>query len=346
MPSVSPMTGARTGSRVARIAPPGFRAGVVGAGVMGRHHVRLLTDLLNPGSVFVVDTDSAAARSAADEHGARVAAGLDALAEAVDVAVVAVPTVNHLDVAGHLIEAGVDVLVEKPIAADLEQADALVAAAATHGVVLAVGHVEFYNPAVQELLASGLVPRFVEVERMSQFSPRSLDVDVVLDLMIHDLQILHALDPSPVREVRAVGIDVLSDRVDIADARIELESGCVANLTASRVSAERVRQLRVFFEDRYFSLDYQEQTVRGFRRVRGAAADRATATTASAGGQAGRILPADLDVEQAEPLRGELRAFLDRCAGGRAALVDGAAGRRALATALAVNRAIAAGSGA
>ncbi len=320
----------------------GLRAGVVGAGVMGRHHVRLLTDLSGRGSVFVVDADPARAGSAAEEHGAAVAAGLGELAEAVDVAVVAVPTVDHLDVAGRLIEAGVHVLVEKPIAVDLAQADALVATAAARGVVLAVGHVEFYNPAVQALLATGRGPRFVEVERMSPFSPRSLDVDVVLDLMIHDLQILHALDPSPVREVRAVGIDVLSDRVDIADARIELESGCVANLTASRVSAERVRQLRVFFEDRYYSLDYQEQTVRGFRRVRDAdVAAPATASSASAGGPAGRIVPADLEVEQGEPLRRELEAFLDRCAGGRAVLVDGEAGRRALKTALRVNSTIA-----
>ncbi len=312
---------------------------------MGRHHVRLLTDLLEPRSVVVFDADAARAESVAAEHGATVAAGLGELAEAVDLAVVAVPTVDHLDVAERLIEAGVHVLVEKPIAVDLAQADAMIAAAATSGVVLAVGHVEFYNPAVQELLASGRGPRFVEVERMSPFSPRSLDVDVVLDLMIHDLQILHALDPSPVREVRAVGIDVMSDRVDIADARIELESGCVANLTASRVSAERVRQLRVFFADRYHSLDYQEQTVKGFRRVpsRGAGA-QAQAGAVAAGGWAGRIVPADLEVEQGEPLRRELEAFLDRCAGGMAPLVDGEAGRRSLETALRVNSTIA-GSG-
>lgn len=309
---------------------------------MGRHHVRLLTDLLEPRSVVVVDAEAARAESVAAEHGAAVAAGLEELAEAVDLAVVAVPTVDHLDVAERLIEAGVHVLVEKPIAVDLAQADVLIAAAATRGVVLAVGHVEFYNPAVQELLTSAFGPRFVEVERMSPFSPRSLDVDVVLDLMIHDLQILHALDPSPVREVRAVGIDVLSDRVDIADARIELESGCVANLTASRVSAERVRQLRVFFADRYHSLDYQEQTVKGFRRVRsrGAGAS-APAAAAAAGGPAGLIVPTDLEVEQGEPLRRELEAFLDRCAGGGAPLVDGEAGRRALKTALRVNSTIA-----
>ncbi len=319
-----------------------LRAGVVGAGVMGRHHVRLLTDLLGPGSVFVVDADPALAGSVAAEHGAAVVGGLEEMSRTVDAAVVAVPTVDHLDVAAHLLDVGIHVLVEKPIAVDLLEADALITVAAARGVVLAVGHVEFYNPAVQALLATGRGPRFVEVERMSPFSPRSLDVDVVLDLMIHDLQILHALDPSPVREVRAVGIDVLSDRVDIADARIELESGCVANLTASRVSAERVRQLRVFFGDRYHSLDYQEQTVRGFWRVRGAdVAAPATASAASAGGPAGRIVPADLEVEQGEPLRRELEAFLDRCAGGGAALVDGEAGRRALKTALRVNSTIA-----
>ena len=318
---------------------------MVGAGVMGRHHVRLLTDLLEPRSVVVADAEAGRARSVAAEHGATVAPGLEELAATVDLAVVAVPTVDHLDVAGRLIEAGVHVLVEKPIAVDLAQADAMIATAATHGVVLAVGHVEFYNPAVQELLASGRGPRFVEVERMSPFSPRSLDVDVVLDLMIHDLQILHALDPSPVREVRAVGIDVLSDRVDIADARIELESGCVANLTASRVSAERVRQLRVFFADRYHSLDYQEQTVKGFCRVRSRGGGvPAPEAAAAAGGPAGRIVPADLEVERGEPLRRELEAFLDRCAGGGAPLVDGEAGRRALKTALRVNATIA-GSG-
>ena len=317
---------------------------MVGAGAMGRHHVRLLSCLLGPDSVLVVDAEPARAADAAFEHGASVGAGIEEILNAVDVAVVAVPTVDHLEVSAGLIEAGVHVLVEKPIAADLDLADAMIAAAASRDVVLAVGHVEFYNPAVQELLALGLAPRFVEVERMSPFSPRSLDVDVVLDLMIHDLQILHALDPSPVREVRAVGIDVLSDRVDIADARIELESGCVANLTASRVSAERVRQLRVFLEDRYFSLDYQKQTVRGARRVRGEEA-AAGGDSVSADGPAGRILAADLEVERGEPLRLELEAFLDRCAGGGAPFVDGVAGRRALETALRVNSTIAGGAG-
>ncbi len=311
---------------------------------MGRHHVRLLCELLTPAAVGVVDADAERALTVAEPHGAEVVDSLDALAAQVDAAVVAVPTVDHLDVASRFIRAGVHVLVEKPIAGDLEDAAELVRAADRAGVVLAVGHVEFYNPAVQEVLALGLRPRFVEVERMSSFSPRSLDVDVVLDLMIHDLQILHALDPSPVRDVRAVGIDVLSDRVDIADARIELESGCVANLTASRVSGERVRQLRLFFEDRYVSLDYQEQTVRGARRVRGVEAAR-DAAAATAAGPLARIVAADLDVERDEPLRLELEAFLDRCNGGSREIVDGRAGRRALETAMLVNARIAGSAG-
>src|SRR4029453_3735948 len=181
-------------------------------------------------------------------------------------------------------------------------------------------------PAVQALVGIGLPPRFVEVERLAVFTPRSLDVDVVLDLMIHDLQILHALDPSPVEEVRATGIAVLSPRVDIANARIALASGCVANVTASRVSAERVRKLRVFSPRRYHSLDYQQQELKGYRWEEH--------------GGAPKIVKDDLPVEKAEPLRRELEAFVAACRGERVRLVDGEAGRQALRTALAVGEAI------
>jgi predicted dehydrogenase len=220
--------------------------------------------------------------------------------------------------------------VEKPIAASLAEADALLAAAATAGRVLAVGHVEYFNPAVQALLAGftrqGSAPRFVEVQRLGVFAPRSLDVDVILDLMIHDLQILHALDGSPLREVRATGIAVLSSRVDIANVRLELASGCVANLTASRVSAERVRKLRVFLPSRYLSLDYQHQELKGFRLEHGE------------GGP--RIEPLDLPVTPGEPLRRELEAFVAACRGESGPLVTGDQGRQALATALEVVAAI------
>jgi len=254
-----------------------------------------------------------------------VAAGIDA-------AVVAVPTVAHAEIGCALLERGIHVLVEKPIAASLAEADRLLAAQAVGGAVLAVGHVEFYNPAVQALLTVDVPPRFLEVQRLGVFSPRSLDVDVVLDLMIHDLQILHALDPSPVAEVRTTGIAVLSTRIDIANARIELESGCVANLTASRVSSERVRKLRAFLPSRYYSLDYQAQEIRGYR-LEERDGER-------------KILPDDLPIVRIEPLRRELEAFVAACTGGvggveaSAPLVSGAAGRQALATALAVVAAI------
>jgi predicted dehydrogenase len=218
-------------------------------------------------------------------------------------------------------------MVEKPIAASLEEADRLIAAAGAAGRVLQVGHVEFHNPAVAALLASGGRPRFVEVERLGVFSPRSLDVDVILDLMIHDLHVLHAFDPAPVAEVRATGIAVLSDRIDIANARIALESGLVANLTASRVSAEKTRKLRAFFNDRYASLDYQAQELKGFRL------DRSNGER--------RILPDDRAVERAEPLRRELECFVAACRGEANRGVGGPEARRALATALEVARAAA-----
>jgi predicted dehydrogenase len=213
----------------------------------------------------------------------------------------------------------------------LAEADRLLerASARRPAPVLAVGHVEFYNPAVQALAAVGIPPRFLEVQRLGVFSPRSLDVDVILDLMIHDLQILHALDGSEVAEVRATGIPVLSPRIDIANARVALASGCVANLTASRVSAERVRKLRAFLPSRYYSLDYQAQEIRGYRLE--------TLETEKGGARRERrIVPDDLAVERAEPLERELRAFVAACRGEQTPLVDGVQGRRALATALAV----------
>ncbi len=308
--------------------------GVVGTGSMGRNHVRILASLSTLGGVELVgihDPSLAAAEAVAREHGARAFERLDDLAGQIDAAVVAVPTVAHADVGCALLGRGVHVLVEKPIAPSLAEADRLLESQArsTAKPVLAVGHVEFYNPAVQALLAmsaAGSPPRFVEIQRLALFSPRSLDVDVVLDLMIHDLQILQALDPSPVVEVRATGIDVLSPRVDICNARVEQASGCVANLTASRVSSERIRKLRAFLPSRYYSLDYQAQEIHGYRLEDGE------------GGR--KILPDDLPVTRAEPLLRELEAFVAACRGEAAPLVTGLSGRQALQTALAVVDAI------
>ncbi len=305
-----------------------LRAGVFGLGALGRHHTRILGDLPGVERVGVFDTREETARAVAGEFGARLFPSFESLADEIDVAVLATPTVSHAELGCELLERGVHLLVEKPIAASLEEADRLIAAAAAAGRVLQVGHVEFHNPAVAALLASGGRPRFVEVERLGVFSPRSLDVDVILDLMIHDLHVLHALDPAPVAEVRATGIAVLSDRIDIANARIALESGLVANLTASRVSAEKTRKLRAFFNDRYASLDYQAQELKGFRL------DRSNGER--------RILPDDRPVERAEPLRRELECFVAACRGEAGRGGGGPEARRALSSALEVARAAAA----
>ena len=318
-----------------RQMPEAVRIGVVGAGVMGRHHVRNLSAMAAiPGAelVGVYDARPEVAEGIAAEHGTRAFSRIDELAGEIQAAVVAAPTVYHAEIGCALLARGIHVLIEKPIAPSLAEADRLIdareAAPGRPGFspILAVGHIEYYNPVVQALLGLGVPPRFVEVQRLGIFSPRSLDVDVVLDLMIHDLQILHALDPSPVAEVRATGIQVLSPKVDIANARVELASGCVANLTASRVSAERVRKLRAFLPSRYYSLDYALQEVHGYRLEEGD------------GGRS--IVKDDLAAEKAEPLRRELEAFLAACRGEAAPLVDAAAGRQALATALAVVAAI------
>lgn len=301
-----------------------LRVGVFGTGALGRHHTRILGTLPGVERVGIHDSRPEVARAVAEEFGARVFDSFEELAESVDAAVVAAPTTVHAELGVDLLGRGVHVMVEKPIAASLEEADALIAAARQASRVLAVGHVEFHNPAVEALLAAGGSPRFVEVERLGVFTPRSLDVDVIADLMIHDLQILGALDRSGIKEVRAVGIPVLSERIDIVNARLAFASGLVANVTASRVSGERVRKLRAFYADRYRSLDYQTQEIKGYRLER-AGTDR-------------KILPESIPVEKAEPLRRELEGFVAACRGEPARFVSGTEARIALATALEVAR--------
>jgi predicted dehydrogenase len=307
-----------------------LRLGVFGIGALGRHHTRILSTFPGVTLEGIFDTRPEVASAVAAEYGAKVAASFDELAGKIDAAVLAAPTTLHGELGLALLERGVHLLVEKPIASSLAEADALIAAAESRDLVLAVGHVEFHNPAVQALLDAGSGPRFIEIERLGTYSPRSLDVDVILDLMIHDLQILQAMDASPVVEVRAVGIPVLSERIDIANARIAFASGLVANVTASRISGERVRKLRAFFSDRYLSLDSPAQEIKGYRL--------------DLAGGARSILPANPPVEKSEPLLRELAAFLAACRGERVRQVDGRAGRLALATALDVVAAAAPGS--
>ncbi len=297
---------------------------MVGVGDFGRNHVRVCRELDGVEFAGVVDTNAERAQAVAQEFNTEVLPGLEALPGRVDAASVAVPTVDHAHVAGWLLEHGVDVLVEKPMAASVAEADALIESACKHKRILQVGHLERFNPAVVAALSIVNRPLFFEVHRLGVFTPRSLDIDVVYDVMIHDLDILLTMAGAEVAEVRAVGIPILTDKIDIAHARIEFASGAVANLTASRVSTERVRKLRFFQEHEYISIDYTRQDL---LRVR--VAPNVAVLTESMPQFQFEKLP----TEPEEPLRAELRAFVEAVRTRRAAPVDGVAGRRALALA-------------
>ena len=296
-----------------------IRVAVIGAGVFGRHHLRVLSQSLNATLVGLVDADPERAAVAAAEHNCLTFATLGELQGNVDAAVVATPTSLHAEVGCELLESGIDVLVEKPIAADLASARRLVDTAVEHKRILQVGHLERFNPAVAALRKITNVPLFFEIHRLSLFSPRSLDVDVVLDLMIHDLDIVLDLAGGMPEEIRAAGISILSDKVDIANVRLSFPGGCIANLTASRVSTERVRKLRLFQPHQYISLDYQKQ--------------EAVAFTVGGNQQIG-FQP--LAVIKEEPLRLEVESFLEAVATRRSPLVPGADGLRALEVARAI----------
>jgi predicted dehydrogenase len=296
-----------------------IRVAVIGAGVFGRHHLRVLSQSLNATLVGVVDADPERAAQAAAEHNCLTFATLGELAGNVDAAVVAVPTSLHAGVGCELLASGIDVLVEKPIAADLASARRLVDTAAKHDRILQIGHLERFNPGVAALKKITSIPLFFEIHRLSLFSPRSLDVDVVLDLMIHDLDIVLDLAGANPEEIRAAGISILSDKVDIANVRLAFPGGCIANLTASRVSTERVRKLRLFQPHQYISLDYQKQ--------------EAVAFTVGANQQIG-FQP--LSITKEEPLRLEVESFLEAVATRRRPVVSGEDGLRALEVACAI----------
>src|SRR5690348_11575907 len=236
-----------------------IRVAVIGAGSFGRHHVRAIKQLPQANLVAIVDTQLAKAQQLADEYQSRALSTTEAIFPSIDAAVVATPTITHEEIATKLLQAGIDVLVEKPIAASSEAGERLARLAEQGGRILQAGHLERFNPAVVALEQALTTPLFFEVHRLSTFTPRSLDIDVVLDLMIHDLDIvLHFTREMP-DEIRAAGISVLSQRVDIANVRLSFASGCVANLTASRISTEKIRKLRLFQPGEYISLDYQRQ---------------------------------------------------------------------------------------
>ena len=313
---------------------------VVGVGVFGRNHARVYKELEQQGEpvrlLGVVDPDLNRADAVASEFGCKGFSSVHQMLTThseLQAASVASPTVHHLAVAQELMQAGVDVLIEKPLAATLAEAEQLVALAARHKRIAQVGHLERFNPAVRAPVPLLTQPMFFEVHRLSVFSPRSLDVDVVLDLMIHDLDIVLTFANSPVKEVRAVGLPILSGKVDIANVRLEFESGCVANFTASRVSTERVRKLRFFQPRQYVSLDYGRQEVLVFT----VGQDGAAPGTPSVNPQIGMSKP---PVASEEPLHAELKSFLRAVRERSTPLVPLEDGQRALALALEIVAAI------
>ena len=299
---------------------PAFRAAVVGVGHLGRHHARILGAAPDVDLCGVADLDPDRARAVAADVGTVAVPDVREIDPPVDGAVVSVPTRDHLRVGLPLLEAGVAVLVEKPIAASIAEADRLIAAAAASGATLAVGHTERHNPAVTAALPLILAPRFIEVHRLASFQPRSLDIDVVFDVMIHDLDVVLSVVGSEPVSIEAVGVPVLSSRIDIANARLRFANGCIANLTASRISRDRVRKLRVFQPHALVSVDYAEQQVETWTVRKGS--DEQVAID---GGRVG--------VANAEPLERELDDFVRAVRGRTSPRVTGADGRRALAVA-------------
>ncbi len=309
-------------------------------GVFGRNHARVYKELEQQGEsvrlLGVVDPDTARADAVAAEFGCKAFGSVEQMLSTrseLQAVSVAAPTAHHLPVARELMKAGVDVLIEKPLAATLAEADELTALAAQHQRIAQVGHLERFNPAVRATVPLITQPMFFEVHRLSVFTPRSLDVDVVLDLMIHDLDIVLAFTKSPVKEVRAVGLPILSGKADIANVRLEFESGCVANFTASRVSTERVRKLRFFQPRQYISLDYGRQEVLVFS----VGQDGQAAGMPSVNPQIAVSKPA---VASEEPLHAELKSFLHAVRTRTTPVVPLEDGRRALALALEIVSAI------
>ncbi len=293
-----------------------IRVAVVGAGEFGRQHVRVYREMEEAELVGVLDRDPARAAAVAAEFQTQAIATLEELRGRVDAVSLAVPTVDHAGVGCRLFEMGFDVLVEKPMASNLSEADLLLDAARRHGRMLQVGHVERFNPAVLAVEPILNRPLFFEVHRLGVFTPRSLDVDVIYDLMIHDLDILLALVGEQVTELRAVGIPVLTDKVDIAHARLEFAGGAVANITASRVSTERVRKMRFFQQHEYISLDYARRD--------------ALRVGVKKPGPQPEFAFQKLPTSGTEPLRAELEAFLEAVRTRREPRTSGAAGRAAL----------------
>lgn len=301
--------------------------GVIGVGYLGQHHARLYGRMDGVKLVGVVDASAERAEAIAKSSGCAVFPDVARLTKEVKAVSIVVPTQQHHAIALECLQAGLDVLLEKPMTVTLAQADELIAEAERRGRVLQIGHLERFNGAIRSVEPYLTQPRFIESHRLGPFMERGTDVDVVLDLMIHDIDIVLSLVRSPVTEIRAVGVPVLSARVDIANARIEFANGCAANVTASRVSKDKMRKIRIFQADAYMSIDYQQQEAVVYRRV------------TAQGGQPNVVFE-PVRVEKEEPLKAELASFVQTVAARAVPVVSGRDGREALRVALEVTGAI------
>ena len=307
------------------MSAPAVRIGIVGTGSLGRVHARILTEMPEVEVVGFVERSDETAAEVSGTLGIKRFESPAQLAEACEAVVIAAITTVHAEVAAVCLEAGCDVLIEKPITVSPEEARKLIDLASSKGRLIQVGHVERYNPAIRPIEHYGRDARFIEAQRIGVYTGRSLDIDVLLDLMIHDLHLVLSLTGSPVRDIKAVGIPVLTNNVDIANLRLEMENGAVANLTASRVSFDRIRKFRMFSTDSYLSVDLKEQSVKGYRLVRG---------------QQPSVEPIVVDVQKKEPLRAELEAFVEAIRKRERPLVSGEDGLAALELAVRVGHEI------
>jgi predicted dehydrogenase len=319
-----------TGKVTPRSKQP-LRVGVVGVGYLGRFHARIYADMPEVELIGVADVDAARAKEIAGAHGCHAFTDSRELLDQVDAVSIVVPTVHHAAVARPFLERGIHMLMEKPIAPALGEAEELVDLAERAGVVFQVGHIERFNAGIMELATRVLQPRFLEVHRLGTFVDRATDVDVVTDLMIHDIDIVLSLVKSGIRNIAADGIAVITDQVDIANARIEFDNGAVANVTASRVSNKKLRRIRVFGKEHYYGLDYIEQKLEIVRAV-----------PDEAGGKWPKIVTEMIEIEPRPPLDTELAHFVNAVRTGERPLVDGRVGLEALRVALLVKERIAA----
>ncbi|HEX4667616.1 MAG TPA: Gfo/Idh/MocA family oxidoreductase [Chthoniobacterales bacterium] len=299
-----------------------LRVGVIGVGHIGKNHARLYAETGAADFSAIYDTDSAHAARIAEQYQVRAANSLEEFASLVDAASVATPTNTHFAIAQPLLEKGKHLLIEKPIADETAQASQLAELAQARRLVLQVGHVERFNPVLSALEARLTHPRFIEAHRLSPFPNRSTDIGVVLDLMIHDLEIILHLVRAPLESIDAVGVPVLSRREDIANARLRFENGCVANITSSRISPERMRKIRVFQEDAYLSLDYQNQTGEIYRKA------------------GGGIERTEVEIEKEEPLKRQILSFIECARTGRQPKVSGFEATAALELAVEITKRI------